>query len=116
MGRDYLAAMVREYDGDVSKALAAYNWGPGNLDRAVKEHGPNWLQAAPRKLRSYVERSVREFGAGASRSKRPSLAEIRGRSARRSAACRQPRAPEGCRGGGRKAVPRHRGGREAGHR
>ena len=77
VGRDYLAAMVREYDGDVSKALAAYNWGPGNLDRAVKEHGPNWLQAAPEETRSYVERGVREFGAGAGRGKRPSLAEIR---------------------------------------
>lgn len=77
VGRDYLAAMVREYDGDVSKALAAYNWGPGNLDRAVKEHGPNWLQAAPEETRSYVERGVREFGAGAGRGKRPSLAEIK---------------------------------------
>ena len=77
VGRDYLAAMVREYDGDVSKALAAYNWGPGNLDRAVKEHGPNWLQNAPQETRSYVERGVREFGAGAGRGKRPSLAEIK---------------------------------------
>ena len=77
VGRDYLAAMVREYDGDVSKALAAYNWGPGNLDKAVKERGPNWLQAAPEETRSYVERGVREFGAGAGRGKRPSLAEIK---------------------------------------
>ena len=77
VGRDYLAAMVREYDGDVAKALAAYNWGPGNLDKAVKEHGPNWLQAAPEETRSYVERGVREFGAGAGRGKRPSLAEIK---------------------------------------
>ena len=77
VGRDYLAAMVREYDGDVSKALAAYNWGPRNLDKAVKEHGPNWLQAAPEETRSYVERGVREFGAGAGRGKRPSLAEIK---------------------------------------
>ena len=76
-GRDYLAAMVREYEGDVSKALAAYNWGPGNLDKAVKEHGPNWLQAAPEETRNYVERGVREFGAGAGRGKRPSLAEIK---------------------------------------
>jgi len=77
VGRDYLAAMAREYDGDVSKALAAYNWGPGNLDRAVKEHGPNWLQAAPEETRNYVERGVREFGAGAGRGKRPNLAEIK---------------------------------------
>ena len=77
VGRDYLPAMVREYDGDVSKALAAYNWGPGNLDKAVKEHGPTWLQAAPEETRSYVERGVREFGAGTGRGKRPSLAEIK---------------------------------------
>ena len=77
VGRDYLAAMVREYDGDVSKALAAYNWGPGNLDKAVKQHGEAWLQNAPEETRSYVERGVREFGAGAGRGKRPSLAEIK---------------------------------------
>lgn len=77
VGRDYLAALVRRYDGDPAKAMAAYNWGFGNLDKAIKEHGPNWLQAAPEETRSYVERGVREFGAGAGRGKRPSLAEIK---------------------------------------
>jgi soluble lytic murein transglycosylase len=77
VGRDYLAAMVRRYDGDVARAMAAYNWGPGNLDKAISEHGDNWLQNAPQETRNYVERGMREYGAGQGRGPRPTLAEIK---------------------------------------
>lgn len=77
VGRDYLAAMLKRYDGDVPKALAAYNWGPGRVDAAMKEHGENWLSHAPKETREYVQRGAAEFGAGAGRPPRPTLAEMR---------------------------------------
>jgi soluble lytic murein transglycosylase-like protein len=33
-GAEYFAAMLRKYDGDYARALAAYNAGPGRVDQA----------------------------------------------------------------------------------
>ncbi len=65
VGRDYLAAMVKRYDGNLAKAAAAYNWGPGAVDNAVKAAQANagkgesvpdsaWLASAPKETRDYV--------------------------------------------------------------
>ena len=36
LGTAYLRELADRYDGDVSIALAAYNWGPGRIDRRLK--------------------------------------------------------------------------------
>lgn len=59
VGRDYRAVMERRYGGDPSKMWAAYNWGPGNLDRALARYGDRWLDYAPAETRNYVNRNLR---------------------------------------------------------
>jgi hypothetical protein len=58
IGRAYLALMYRRY-GDWPDAVAAYNWGPANLDRWIAAGRPtSGLTAA---LRAYLDRVRGEF-------------------------------------------------------
>lgn len=49
-GAEYLSTMLDRYGGDVPRALAAYNWGPGKAD--------SWsgrMSALPAETRDYIE-------------------------------------------------------------
>lgn len=64
VGKDYLQAMLKQY-GDPRLALAAYNWGPGNVDRAMQTHGGNVdavLASAPAETRVYVPNVLQRAG------------------------------------------------------
>ncbi len=54
----YLATLRNQF-GDWRKALAAYNWGPGNLSK-VNLKIPLWLSQAPTETRRYVEEITRD--------------------------------------------------------
>lgn len=47
-GRDYLQAMLKEFDGDYEKALAAYNAGAKNVKQAIRKDSRNWKQHLPK--------------------------------------------------------------------
>jgi hypothetical protein len=52
-GTKYVNALYRKY-GDTEKALAAYNWGPGNLDKHLKKNPDNWKDRLPSETRNYI--------------------------------------------------------------
>lgn len=59
---DYLEKLHRDFDGDWLLAVAAYNWGEGNLRRALAHNRKNgkpldfWSLKVPRETRTYVPR------------------------------------------------------------
>ena len=75
VGRDYLQAMIKHYAGDPAKAWAAYNWGPGKVDAAIKEHGAAWLNHAPEETRNYVAKNMAALSSGAGAAK-PTLQQV----------------------------------------
>jgi soluble lytic murein transglycosylase-like protein len=52
-GLEFLAHKIAKYRGDVEKALAAYNWGPGNVK--LKPTPAQW----PAQVRGYVSKVLR---------------------------------------------------------
>ncbi len=63
-GTRYLGQMYNKY-GDYQLALAAYNWGPGNVDKAIRKHGASWSaisKNAPKETQNYVSKISKEMG------------------------------------------------------
>jgi hypothetical protein len=48
--------LMRKYKGDVRKALAAYNWGSGNVDKDISKNGANWESNLPAETRNYLNK------------------------------------------------------------
>lgn len=92
VGRDYLGAMLKRYDGDPAKVWAAYNAGPGLLDAALKNAGkpvmfeanadPNapkrisWLSLMPKETQDYVAKNMAALSGGQGTPPRPTLADL----------------------------------------
>ena len=53
-GVKYLGQLYNKYGGDPVKALAAYNTGPGNLNKLIKKYGDEFANKLPRETRGYV--------------------------------------------------------------
>jgi soluble lytic murein transglycosylase-like protein len=56
-----MRSLYRQF-GDWSKALAAYNWGPGNLSQRIADVGDGWLQTLPQETYRYVTQIGADVG------------------------------------------------------
>jgi hypothetical protein len=68
--RSYLNALSDKYKGNVANTLAAYNWGPGNVDRWLKSGAT--FDKLPDETRNYVVNIL------ANRGSAPPQPEVRG--------------------------------------
>lgn len=59
VGRDYSAALIKHY-GDKATGLAAYNWGPGNVDKWLK-NGSN-PDDLPAETKTYIKNIMANSG------------------------------------------------------
>ena len=53
---EYYQAMLKEFDGDEEKALAAYNGGPTTVKEAVKKFGTDWKAGIPLESKNYIKK------------------------------------------------------------
>lgn len=56
-GIRYLEQMLAQF-GSVPAALAAYNWGPGNLTKAITAYGTAWVNHVPGETAAYISKIV----------------------------------------------------------
>ncbi|OAE72608.1 hypothetical protein A7J71_11350 [Achromobacter insolitus] len=83
VGRDYFQAMLREYGGNLTQALAAYNAGPGNVNSALKAADKagdraNWMNYLPKPDETipYVRGILAKYEAGQGSPAKPTLYEL----------------------------------------
>ena len=90
IGMAYFQQQLQTNGGDLAKAYAAYNGGPGRLADAIKQAeksvkaaqaDPNlkpktWLDFMPQETRDYVAKNMRAFEAGQGQPNRPTFQEI----------------------------------------
>lgn len=55
-GIRYLSQQLKRYNGDEEKALAAYNWGMGNVDKVIKKYGDDWKAHLPAETSDYLRK------------------------------------------------------------
>ena len=56
LGKAYYDMLLKKYDGDKVKAVAAYNAGMGKVDKLVAEHGENFTKALPNETKNYINK------------------------------------------------------------
>jgi soluble lytic murein transglycosylase len=90
LGLAYFQKQLQDNGGDVQKAWAAYNAGPGALQAAIKKaeqsvrlnqtdptvQAHTWFDFMPKETKDYVAKNSKAYEAGQGQGQRPAFAEI----------------------------------------
>lgn len=90
LGMAYFQKQLQDNGGDLAKAYAAYNAGPGALQEAVKKAEQSvrlakgdpslrsftWLERLPKETQDYVAKNMKAYDSGQGQLARPTFAEI----------------------------------------
>ena len=79
LGLAYFQRQLQDNGGDLAKAYAAYNAGPGALKDAVKKadkEGGYWLNNLPTETQNYVNGNIKTYESGGGKPQRPTFADI----------------------------------------
>lgn len=50
----FMSHLLAKFAGNLREATAAYNWGEGNVDKDLKQHGADWEQYLPAETKQYL--------------------------------------------------------------
>lgn len=78
LGKAYFNKQLQEFGGDLPKAYAAYNAGPGATKNALKQAestGQPWASFLPAETQAYISKNMKAYGAGQGQNQRPTLVE-----------------------------------------
>lgn len=70
----YLNDLADKFHGDLEKAVAAYNWGPQNVERDVAQYGERWREHLPEETSKYLSKVA--GGAGVSGQPNRAMASV----------------------------------------
>jgi hypothetical protein len=76
IGKAYFQKQLQNNNGDLGKAYAAYNAGPGALKAAVDKGGDNWLAMLPSETQAYVTNNLSAFNAGEGKPTQPTKQDV----------------------------------------
>lgn len=79
LGLAYFQKQLQDHGGDLAKAYAAYNAGPGRLREAVtksKREGGNWIDHMPAETQAYVAKNMAAYEKGGGAPKPPTFDDI----------------------------------------
>jgi hypothetical protein len=51
---NYMSDLLKMFNGDYRKAAAGYNWGEGNVQKAVAQYGNDWFNHIPASTKDYI--------------------------------------------------------------